>query len=78
MPKKNVDFSPLENLVELRLKVKALIPFEKKYALDVLALKMGHKVIRLPTYYCQYNPIELICAQVNKSSGEKQQNIQNG
>jgi len=28
--KKNVDFSPLENLAELRLKVKALIPFEKK------------------------------------------------
>jgi len=25
---------------------------------------MGHKVVRLPPYHCQYNPIELILAQV--------------
>jgi len=25
---------------------------------------MGHEVIRLPPYHCQYNPIELIWAQV--------------
>ncbi|KAF0730134.1 DDE 3 domain-containing protein [Aphis craccivora] len=25
---------------------------------------MGHEVVRLPPYHCQYNPIELIWAQV--------------
>ncbi|KAF0704254.1 DDE 3 domain-containing protein, partial [Aphis craccivora] len=64
LTKKNVNFSPLENIAELRMRVKALIPFEKKYELDVLALEMGHEVIRLPPYHCQYNPIELIWAQV--------------
>jgi len=37
---------------------------KKKYELDVLALEMGHEVVRLPPYYCQYNPIELIWGQV--------------
>jgi len=25
---------------------------------------MGHEVVRLPPYHCQYNPIEMIWAQV--------------
>jgi len=29
LTKRNIDFSPLENLAELRIRVKALIPFEK-------------------------------------------------
>jgi len=32
--------------------------------LEELAMKMGHEVIRLPPYHWQYNPIELIWAQV--------------
>lgn len=59
-----VDFSPLETLSELRERVKSLIPKEKKYELDEIALQMGHEVVRLPPYHCQYNPIELIWAQV--------------
>ncbi|XP_060869615.1 uncharacterized protein LOC132944338 [Metopolophium dirhodum] len=58
-----IDNFPKKNLAELRQKVKALIPFEKKNELDVLSLEMGHEVIRLPPYHCQYNPIELIWAQ---------------
>ncbi|KAF0731469.1 DDE 3 domain-containing protein [Aphis craccivora] len=54
--KKNIKFSPLETLAELKMRV--------KYELDQLALEMGHEVIRLPPYHCQYNPIELIWAQV--------------
>jgi hypothetical protein len=46
------------------MRVKALIPFEKKYELDKLALEIGHEVIRLPPYHYQYNLIELIWAQV--------------
>jgi transposase len=52
------------------------IPREKKYKLDAVALKMGHEVVRLPPYHCQYNPIELIWAQV-KGEVAKKQHFQN-
>ena len=68
---KSVDFSPLETLSELREKVKLTIPKEKKYKLDEIALQMGHEVVRLPPYHCQYNPIELIWAQVKGKVAEK-------
>jgi len=61
---KGVDFSPLETFSELRERVKSLIPREKIYELDEIALRMGHEFICLPPYHCQYNPIELIWAQV--------------
>jgi transposase len=61
---KNIEFSPLERLSELRERVKKLIPMYKRYELDEIALEMGHEVIRLPPYHCQYNPIELILAKV--------------
>ncbi|XP_025407521.1 uncharacterized protein LOC112681484 [Sipha flava] len=69
--KKNIDFSPLETVAELRERVKVLIPTEKKYELDELALKMGHEVVRLPPYHCQYNPIEIIWAQVKGQVASK-------
>lgn len=31
---------------------------------------MGHEVIRLPPYHCQYNPIELIWAQIKREVEE--------
>ena len=37
---------------------------EKQYELDLIAQEKGHRVVRLPPYHCQYNPIELIWAQV--------------
>jgi len=55
LTKTNVDFSPLETLDELRMRVKAIIPFEKKYELDALALEIGHEVIRLPPLPTQSN-----------------------
>ncbi|KAF0768218.1 Uncharacterized protein FWK35_00014617, partial [Aphis craccivora] len=64
LTEKNIEFSPLETLPELHQKIKALIPREKQYLLDQIALENGHEVIRLPPYHCQYNPIELIWAQV--------------
>ena len=36
----------------------------KKYRIDTIAEKAGHKVVRLPPYHCQYSPIELIWGQV--------------
>ncbi|XP_076037484.1 uncharacterized protein LOC143022948 [Oratosquilla oratoria] len=32
----------------------------QRYEIDELAMAEGHKVLRLPPYYCQLNPIELI------------------
>ena len=34
------------------------------YVIDKIAEEAGHRVVRLPPYHCQYNPIELIWAQV--------------
>jgi len=71
----NNEFSPQERLAELRERVKQLIPTYKRYELDEIALEMGHEVIRLPTYHCQYNPIELIWAQVKGEVAKKNNTI---
>ena len=36
----------------------------KDYVIDKLARENGHRIVRLPPYHCQYNPIELIWGQV--------------
>lgn len=68
--KKSIGFSDRETKAELLEKV---APFkqEKKYELDEVALSWGHEVVRLPPYHCQYNPIELIWAQVKREVAEK-------
>lgn len=53
--KGRVDFSPMETVSELRIHIKQLIPQEKNYELDEIALSMGHEAIRLPPYHCQCN-----------------------
>jgi len=45
---KNIDFSPVETLDELRAKVKLAMPRGKIYKLDQLTQQMGHEVVRLP------------------------------
>lgn len=37
---------------------------DTNYVIDKIAEEHGHKIVRLPPYHCQYNPIELIWAQV--------------
>jgi len=68
---KNFSYSPLETLIELKIKVKNTMPREKSYHLDEVALKRGHEVIRLPPYHCQYNPIQLIWAQLKNQVSKK-------
>jgi len=68
---KNIPYSNLETLAELKMKVKNTMPREKSYLLDQLALERGHEVIRLPPYHCQYNAIELIWAQVKNEIAKK-------
>ena len=43
----------------------------RKYRIDTIAEEAGHKIIRLPPYNCQYNPIELIWAQVKSYVGKR-------
>ncbi|CAK1594607.1 unnamed protein product [Parnassius mnemosyne] len=35
-----------------------------RYEVDEIALAHGHRVLRIPSYHCQYNTIELIWAQI--------------
>ena len=41
------------------------------YVIDKIAEEAGHRVLRLPPYHCQYNPIELIWAQVKSYVAKK-------
>jgi len=59
------------NVIGVTRASQAVIPQEKKYELDQIALSMGHEVIRLPPYHCQYNSIELIWAQVKGKIAEE-------
>ncbi|XP_050063318.1 uncharacterized protein LOC126552652 [Aphis gossypii] len=68
---KNIPYSNLETLAELKMKVKNIMPREKSYLLDQLTLERGHEVIRLPPYHCQYNANELIWAQVKNEVAKK-------
>ncbi|CAH1366320.1 unnamed protein product, partial [Tenebrio molitor] len=33
---------------------------QKEYAIDSIVSQRGHKVLRLPPYHCQFNPIEMV------------------
>lgn len=71
----NIDFSPLETLAEVRERVNLSKPILKKYQLDEIASSMGHEVIRLPPYHYQYNPIELIWAQIKVEVAKKNHTV---
>ncbi len=43
----------------------------KEYAIDEMAKKYGHTVIRLPPYHCIFNPIELIWSSVKRRAGKR-------
>ncbi|XP_063390348.1 uncharacterized protein LOC134675930 [Cydia fagiglandana] len=46
-------------------RVQSLKP-EKKMVIDELAKESGHTVLRLPPYYCQFNPIELVWSELKQ------------
>ncbi|KAF0706107.1 DDE 3 domain-containing protein [Aphis craccivora] len=71
LSEKGVEYSPLETLSKLRERVKQLVPRQKIYKLDQIVLEIGHEVVRLPPYHCQYNPIELIWARVKGDVAKK-------
>ena len=67
----NIPFKPTDTIREL---LKLIAPFknqQKQYVLDRIANEMGHEVIRLPPYHCQYNLIELIWAKVKREIADR-------
>lgn len=61
---KNIPHNATQTRPELLNIVKEHKEKYRAYELDQIAYEMGHEVVRLPPYHCQYNPIELIWAQV--------------
>lgn len=61
---KNNIYYPPSAFVEELLRIVGQNKHKKIYEIDQLANEYGHEIIRLPPYHCQYNPIELIWAQV--------------
>lgn len=55
----------LYNLVKLHK------PPHPTYVIDSKAAEMGHNVIRLPPYHCQYNPIEMVWAYIKSYVNER-------
>ena len=46
------------------LEVLKTFNINKQYVSDIIAANMGHMVLRLPPYYCIFNPIEHMWHQV--------------
>lgn len=56
---------PCEDALKVELyKMTKKFSAAKKYRIDTIAEEAAHRVVRLPPYHCQYNPIELIWGQV--------------
>lgn len=46
-------------------------PPHPTYIIDSKAAELGHKVIRLPPYHCQYNAIEMVWAYIKSYVQER-------
>lgn len=55
------DYSKKQLLEVLHTKI-----FQKQYFIDNAAAAVGHTVLRLPPYYCIFNPIELIWSSLKQ------------
>lgn len=62
LTRKGVECS--EHLIKLELLelVKKIKPRRPEYILDKEAERQGYRVLRLPPYHCEYNPIEMVWA----------------
>ena len=70
----NIPHNPSDVRVELYELVKLCKKVYQRYEIDELAAASGHQVLRLPPYYCQFNPIELVWAQVKEGIKKKNSN----
>ena len=58
--------TPMVNILELLPKVVPYRSHEKLYKLDRMANELSNDIISLPPYLCQYNPIQLIWANIKQ------------
>ncbi|XP_054267205.1 uncharacterized protein LOC128989347 [Macrosteles quadrilineatus] len=68
---KGIPHNPRHTVRELLNIVRSHRKEYKRFEIDDIALWMGHEVVRLPPYHCQYNPIELIWSQVKGEVAEQ-------
>lgn len=59
VPQKNPTIKVLLEIIEKQ-------NFEKEYYIDELCKTHDHTLLRLPPYYCIFNPIELIWAYITQ------------
>ncbi|XP_066968279.1 uncharacterized protein [Macrobrachium rosenbergii] len=80
LTKHNITHDPSFTKCEL-LDVVKEHKYLQEYETDKIARDAGHKVLRLPPHYCEFNPIELIWAQikneVKKCSSNENQTLTN-
>lgn len=57
--------------LELFKLVKKIKPRHPAYVLDKEAEKRGFKVLRLPPYHCEYNPIKVVWAWLKDYKKER-------
>lgn len=69
----NVQHDPSVSKQKL-IQIAKLNKEKQRYVIDEIARANGHQVLRLPPYYCQFNPIELIWAQVKSDVRSKNSN----
>ena len=53
------------------LEVLNAFSIKKTYVCDTMATEMGHTVLRLPPYYCIFNPIEQMWHQLKSKVRSK-------
>ena len=58
---------------ELTFKFNSLSNPQPKYVIDELAKASGHEVVRLPSYHCELNLIELCWSHVKRHIKEHNQ-----
>lgn len=74
--KQNYDFEEKAMKDEIwTLVCSKLIP-QKKYYLDEYVKSFGHKILRLPPYHCQYNPIEMVWSECKRKYDEHMISLQ--
>lgn len=59
-----VPMPPKSFTIPKLLDIVATLNCEKSYVVDTFAKEHGHQVLRLPPYYCIFNPIELIWSEL--------------
>lgn len=63
---KNMEISEKATKKELLREIKKQ-NFKNEYVIDELSNTLGHTVLRLPPYYCIFNPIEMVWASLKNS-----------